>query len=119
MGVISIGPYDFPPADRAENYGGDWNIYICWEQHLLIPCPSAYRVPPDIRLRDFLEQMFRPDYSIHPECARLDFERVEWTYEDRPWRPDLDLSLRENGLAHMAYLKFRSPGLNGIDGTGN
>jgi len=55
MATNSIGSYSFPPADRIENYGGDINLYCCWEHHLLVPCPAAYRLPPDITLRDFLD----------------------------------------------------------------
>lgn len=119
MPVKSIGPYQFPAANREENYGGDWNIYVDWAQHLMFTCPNAYRIPPDMRLRDFLEQVMRPEVAAHPDTAQLDFARVEWTYEGKPWQPDLDLTLRENGLRHMAFLRFRSPGLDGLDGTGN
>jgi len=120
MPVKHLGEsYRFPPANREENYGGDWNIYISWAQHLMFSCPSAYRLPPDITLRDFMEQMFKPDYAQHPDTARLELEALEWTYEGRPWKPDLDKSLRDNGLEHMAYVEFRSPGLEGLHGVGN
>ncbi|MCC7411554.1 MAG: phenol hydroxylase [Gammaproteobacteria bacterium] len=119
MATTTIGDYDFPPANRQANYGDDWNIYIGWAQHLMYPCPSAYRVPPDIRLRDFLETMFRPDYMNHPDTPKLDFDQVEWTYEGKRWQPDLDKSLRDNGLEHMSYVSFRSPGLEGLHGVGN
>ncbi len=120
MPVKFIGDsYDFPAANRQENYGDDWNIYIGWAQHLSYPCPSAYRVPPDTVLREFMETMFKPDYAQHPDTARLDVDALEWTYEGRPWQPDPDKSLRENGLEHMAYVSFRSPGLAGLHGVGN
>lgn len=118
MAVVSIGLYDFPPADRVENYGGDINLYCCWEQHLLIPCPAAYRLPPTITLRDFLTQMFAPDHAHHPEFARVDFAAVEWTLDGKPWQPALDRSLADNGVTHMSYLSFRSPGLEGFNRDG-
>lgn len=118
MTTVAIGAYDFPPADRPENYGGDINLYCCWEHHLLIPCPAAYRLPPDITLRDFLEQMFRPDHHHHPDYSRLDYATLVWTLDSKPWSPVLDRSLRENGVTHMSYLSFRAPGLDGINGQG-
>ena len=118
MATISIGEYKFPPADRVENYGGDINIYCCWEHHLLIPCPAAYRLPPDIRLIDFLEQMFRPDHNHHPDYAKIDYAALEWTLDGKPWAPRLEASLRENGVTHMSYLSFHAPGLDGINGDG-
>jgi len=118
MATISIGEYKFPPADRVENYGGDINIYCCWEHHLLIPCPAAYRLPPDMSLIDFLEQMFRPDHNHHPDYANIDYAALAWTLDGKPWAPRLEASLRENGVTHMSYLSFRAPGLDGINGDG-
>ena len=118
MATISIGEYNFPPADRAENYGGDINIYCCWEHHLLVPCPAAYRLPPDITLRDFLTQMFGPDHNHHPEYSKIDYLTLVWTLDGQPWAPGLDQSLRANGVTHMSYLSFRAPGLDGINGQG-
>ena len=118
MATLAIGQYDFPPADRVENYGGDINLYCCWEHHLLIPCPAAYRLPPDLTLHDFLEQMFRPDHNHHPDYAKLDYAALVWTLDGKSWSPALDRSLRENGVTHMSYLSFRAPGLDGINGQG-
>jgi len=118
MGMITLGAYDFPPADAVENYGGDINIYCCWEHHLLIPCPAAYRLPPDTILRVFLEQMFMPDHDHHPDSAMLDPAQLKWTLDSRPWSPDLDKSLRDNGVTHMSYLSFFQAGLDGVNGAG-
>lgn len=118
MATISIGTYSFPPADRVENYGGDINLYCCWEHHLLVPCPAAYRVPPDLSLFDFLDQMFRPDHDHHPEYALVDYRTLVWTLDGKPWQPGLELSLRQNGVTHMSYLSFRAPGLDGLNGAG-
>ena len=118
MATISIGEYNFPPADRVENYGGDINIYCCWEHHLLVPCPAAYRLPPDISLGNFLTQMFCPDHKHHPEYSKIDYTTLVWTLDGQPWAPVLDKSLRENGVTHMSYLSFRAPGLDGLNGDG-
>jgi phenol hydroxylase P4 protein len=120
MAVKHLGPaYDFPSENREERYGGDINFYIQWERHLLYACPAAYRAPPAMKLRDFLERTFRPDYAAHPDTARLDFDRCVWRHDGAPWQPDLDRSLAENGVGHMSFLQFRSPGLDGMHGVGN
>ena len=49
----------------------------------------------------------------------LDFARCEWRLDKRPWQPDLGASLRGNGIGHMDFLQFRSPGLAGMHGAGN
>ena len=118
MATISIGDYAFKPADRVENYGGDINIYCCWEHHLLIPCPAAYRLSPDLPLIDFLEKLFRPDHQHHPDYARLNYLLLIWTLDGKSWQPKLAASLREGGVVHMSYLSFRAPGLDGLNGHG-
>ncbi|MBK8957899.1 MAG: hypothetical protein IPM80_05575 [Proteobacteria bacterium] len=64
--------YEYLSENRVEQYGGDINIYVRWEKHLMFACPSAYRVPTAMRLGDFLEHMLKPDYAAHPDCAALD-----------------------------------------------
>ena len=113
------GAYDFPSSNRAECYGGDINFYVQWEKHLIVACPSAYRAPVDLVLRDFLETVLRPDYSVHPDAAKLDFERCEWRLDQQAWQPALDKSLADNGIGHMSFIQFSSPGLDGMHGVGN
>ena len=120
MAIPHLGKsYDFPSANREECYGGDINFYIQWQRHLLYACPSAYRAPVDMNLRDFLEGLFRPDYSAHPDTAKLVFDSCEWQLDQQPWQPDFDKSLQENGIGHMSYVQFLSPGLEGMHGVGN
>lgn len=120
MTVKHLGDsYEFESANREERYGGDISFYIQWEQHLLYACPAAYRAPVAMTLRNFMETMFRPDYQGHPDTARLDMDKLEWKLDQKPWQPDLDKSLKDNGIGHMAYLQIRSPGLEGMHGVGN
>lgn len=120
MTVKHLGEaYDFPSANREELYGGDINFYIQWERHLLYACPAAYRAPVDMIFRDFLEQMFRPDYHAHSDTAKLDFNTCEWKFDQKTWQPDFDKSLKDNGIGHMDYIQFTSPGLDGMHGVGN
>ena len=119
MTVKHLGDsYEFASENRAERYGGDINLYVRWARHLLYACPFAYRVAPAMILRDFLEQVLRPDYAGHPDTARLDFARCTWTLDQGAWQPDLDRSLAANGVGHMSYIEFTSAGLDGLHGQG-
>jgi phenol hydroxylase P4 protein len=69
-------------------------------------------------LRDFLEQVLRPDYAGHPDTAKLDFARCTWQLDQAAWQPDLDRTLAENGIGHMSYIEFASPDLDGLHGHG-
>ena len=55
---------------------------------------------------------------MHPDTAKLDIETLEWELDQKPWQPDLDKSLKDNGIGHMTYLQIRSPGLDGMFGSG-
>jgi phenol/toluene 2-monooxygenase (NADH) P4/A4 len=120
MTVKHLGEsYDFPSANREQAYGGDINFYVLWEQHLLYACPSAYRAPLSMSFGAFMEQVFRPDYAAHPDTAEVDFAACVWQRDQRPWQPDFAKSLADNGIGHMDFLQFRSPGLEGMHGVGN
>jgi len=111
--------YDFKSENREDRYGGDFNFYIQWHKHLMFACPSAYRAPSAMILRDFMEQMFIPDYAQHPDTAQLDIEALDWRLDQKPWQPDLDKSFADNGIGHMSYVQIRFLGLEGMHGVGN
>lgn len=120
MAVKFIGAaYNFPCANRQENYGGDMSLYMVWDRHLIYCAPNAYRVPPAMKFRDFLEQVFAPDYAQHPDVKKVDWEQGVWQLENAPWQPDLDKSLEENGIAHNSFIRVLTPGLEGMHGVGN
>ena len=120
MAVKFIGDsYDFPCANRRENYGSDINVYVVWDHHLIYCAPNAYRLPPDMKFRDFLEQVFTPDYSQHPDFGKADWEEGVWQLENQPWQPDFDKSFTENGITHHSFIRVTTPGLEGLHGVGN
>lgn len=117
MSVKFIGEkYEFPAANRRENYGDDIVVYICWKHHVGFHTGApAYRISPETKLRDFLE-LVRSDYGVEPAAAKIVWEKAEWTYEGKPWKAQLDKTIAENGLSHMAFLWFRTPELPGWEG---
>jgi phenol hydroxylase P4 protein len=120
MAVKFIGEsYDFPCANREENYGGDMNIYVLWDEHLMYLCAGTYRVPKDMKMRDFLEQVFTPERSQHPDMAKVDWDDAVWEFYDQPWTPELDKSFEENSVGHQSFLRFKTPGLAGLHGVCN
>ncbi len=120
MAVKFIGDsYEFPSADREENFGGDIGIFILWEQHLMFTCPSAYRVPTAMPIKDFLETLFKLDYAQHPDTAKIDWDNAEWKLDEEAWTPDLDKSFADNGVGHHSFMRLRTPGLEGLHGVGN
>ncbi|NCF17998.1 MAG: phenol hydroxylase [Haliea sp.] len=120
MTVKFIGDsYDFPCSNRVENYGGDMNLYMVWDHHLIYCAPNAYRVSGDMNFRDFLEQVFQPDYAQHPDVDKVDWEKGVWQLENQGWTPDFSKSLKENNIAHNSFIRVSTPGLEGMHGVGN
>lgn len=120
MPVKFIGAaYDFPCANQVENYGGDINVYVVWDHHLMYCAPHTYRLSPDMVFRDFLEQVFAPDYQQHPDTGKVDWDQGVWQLENEPWQPDLDKSFAGNGIAHNSFIRVTTPGLEGLHGVGN
>ncbi|HEB27337.1 MAG TPA: phenol hydroxylase [Porticoccus sp.] len=120
MSVKFIGDsYEFECRNREENYGGDINIYVVWDQHLMYATPATYRIPKDMVLRDFLEQVFMPDNAQHPDTEKVNWDNAVWEFYDQPWTPDLDKSFENNSVGHQSFLRFKTPGLEGLHGVGN
>ena len=58
-------------------------------------------------------------FSLHPDFAQIDWERVEWKLNNEPFTPDMEASLDANGVRHKSAIRMRTPGLEGIGGSGS
>jgi phenol hydroxylase P4 protein len=106
--------YQFPNANAEENYGGAINLYFSWADHMLFVCPMAVPVPPSMPFSAFVSGVMKLCYAAHPDFEKIDWNTVEWSHEGKDWKPDFDATLAENGLRHMSYFTFRTPGLLGL-----
>ncbi len=118
MPVSAIRPYRTQARDRAENFPGRQLLYVGWDRHLMFYAPLAFCLPHGTPFREVIDKCMAPVYGYHPDWARVDWTAVRWLKSGRPWQPDLDRSLADNGLAHKDVLRFQTPGLEGIGGSG-
>lgn len=118
MTVVSIGEYKFEPKDRVENFHGNQLVYLQWEQHLMFCAPFCFPLPPDMPFAAMVSDVMTPTYAAHPEAAEADFTKGEWMLDGKPFQPDFTKSLKDNGVGHKSVLRVKTPGLNGIAGTG-
>lgn len=118
MSVKAIGPYNFPPKDARENFPAPL-LFIGWENHLAICCPVCLPLPAETPFGALGAAVLPGTYGSHPDFARIDWNTVEWTKSGQPWTPDPAKSLAENGLQHKDVIRFRTPGLNGLNGSCN
>ena len=114
MGVIAATTYDFPSADSLDKFHGNLVAYVGWEDHLLFCAPFAFALPPNTSFRSFCEDMLIKAFKYHPDTQKIDWKSVEWFKSGKPWSPDVNKTLAENGLKHKDALRFRTPGLKGI-----
>ncbi|MAT91776.1 MAG: phenol hydroxylase [Halioglobus sp.] len=105
--------------DRVENFHGNQVIYIGWDYHLMFCAPVAFAISPDTPFDRLLEELIPGAYSQHPEFERIDWDSVQWILNGEAFTPELDASLAAQGIDHKSILRFNTPGLGGIQGSGS
>lgn len=119
MPVRAITPdYAGDIKDRVENFHGNQMVYVGWDRHLLFAAPFTLLAQPDMPFRRFRDELMGSAFDPHPDWEQIDWSRVSWLLNDEPFEPQLDKSLQEQGVNHKYFLRFQTPGLNGIAGAG-
>ena len=120
MSTKAITPdYHGEMKDGIEKFHGNQLLNIGWDKHLLYAAPMCIPVPPQMSFGALVEKVLPGLFGQHPDFPKIRWDEVEWSSSGAPFKPDLAKSLAENGLVHKAVLRFRTPGLNGINGTCN
>ena len=118
MAVTSLKPgYTGEIKDRVENFHGKQLLYIGWEDHLMYSAPLCIPVPPELPFAALTSEIIPGLYSGHPDMAKVDWSRVQWFRSGEAFEPDAAKSITDNGLGHKAILRFRTPGLTGVNGS--
>jgi phenol/toluene 2-monooxygenase (NADH) P4/A4 len=122
MTVAAIKDYHFPPADSLDKFHGNQLIYVGWDQHLLFCAPYCFPLSPAMPFGALVDQVLPPAFGYHPDFQKIDWSQVQWlrgngTAQGEPFTPDFAKSLADNGLGHKDAIRFRTPGLNGIQGV--
>jgi phenol/toluene 2-monooxygenase (NADH) P4/A4 len=117
MPVTALKDYPLRVADSVDKFHGNYLINVGWDQHLMFCAPFAWPLPPTMRFGDLAEGPMQGSFGAHPDFAKIDWSKVEWLKSGKPWVPDFEKSIEENGLYHKDSLRFRTPGLNGINGS--
>jgi phenol/toluene 2-monooxygenase (NADH) P4/A4 len=104
MSVKAVYDYDFPSADRIENFGPDQLVYVLWEGNPLFCSAAAFRVPRAMPFGEFVSSMVYPwaasDPDFDPAAVR------DWKLFDAPLDPEPGTSLEGTGIGHKALLRF-------------
>ena len=92
-------------------------LYVGWDQHLLFCAPFCFPLPPTMPFGDVVKGPMTASFSAHPDFSKIDWSKVTWLKSGKPWTPDFNKTLAENGLKHKDAIRFKTPGLNGIKGS--
>ena len=104
--------------DVVENFHGKQLVHIAWDHHLMFCAPFAFPLPPDMPFGELFEGVIPGAFSQHPEFAAIDWDEAVWHLNGEPFEPQRDKSLIDQGIDHKSILRFATPGLNGIRGSG-
>lgn len=117
MAVTSIRPYLTTAKDTVDKYHGAQLLFVGWDKHLMFYSPLTLAVPPSMRFGDLVAGNLAGAFGPHPDWAKIDWSKAEWTKGGKPWVPDFDKTMAENGLVHKDVIRFRTPGLEGLFGA--
>jgi phenol/toluene 2-monooxygenase (NADH) P4/A4 len=117
MAVAAISEYKFPMKDAVENFHGSQLVFIGWDKHLMFYARAAFPLPPQMKFSDLFGGPLAQYYSQHPDFEKIDWSTVTWMKDGKPFKPDYDKSLAENGIGHKDLLRFQTPGLDGLFGS--
>lgn len=119
MATKAITPdYHGTYRDGAEHYRGQHLFNICWEKHTMFGWPMCLPLPPEMPFGALIENVLPMIFSQHPDFPKIQWEQVQWSTSKGPFTPDLGKSLADHGFRHKQQIRFRTPGLDGLNGAG-
>ncbi len=119
MAVTARDGYVDVEKDAVERFHGNQIVYIDWDRHRLYSSALAFPVPPEMPFSALTDEIIPGVWGSHPQFGELDWSTVQWVLDDAPLRPVVDASLADNSIGHKSLLRFVTPGLDGIAGSGN
>jgi phenol hydroxylase P4 protein len=118
MTVHSLGPYEFESRDALGKYQGKQLIFVNWEKHRMFSRPFVLALDPQTPFSVLLDKYIPETYAYHPDYAHIDWSKVTWQNSNRSFAPDPAKSLAQNGIGHKDLIRFTTPGLDGLAGSG-
>lgn len=119
MSVTAIGDYPHIVKDSEANFHGNWVVYIGWDHHLMFCSTAAFALAPQTSFQSVIDEVLPGHYGLHPDFQSIDWNRVQWLRDGEPFVPQMDATLADNGVGHKTLVRFATPELNGIQGSGS
>lgn len=106
MAVNALAPYDFPSADRQENFGDDMLVHVLWANNMMLCAAACFRAPQAMSWGDFKAQLMDPwaasDPDYDPSAPK------DWALDGKPFSPEPGQSLAELGVVHKGLITFQA-----------
>lgn len=119
MPIHAITPdYSGTVRDSADNFNGNQLVYVGWDHHLMFCAAFAYPLPPQASFKTLRDEVIPDAFSPHPEWEKIDWSKATWLLDGQPFEPQLDVSLKDQGIGHKSLLRFQTPDLKGYKGAG-
>ena len=118
MSVKAMGEFVGVSKDAEANFHGARVVYFGWDQHLMFYAPVTVPLPPTTTFNDIIGGVLPQLFSKHPEFADIDWDQAQWSRNGEAFSPDREGDLNANGIAHKTIVRFKTPGLNGLQGSG-
>lgn len=119
MPVKAITPdYKGEVMDRQENFHGNQVVYVGWDHHLMFCAAFAYPVPPEMPFKGLIQDVMPEAFGMHEEYAKVNWDTAEWLLDGQPFIPQMDVSLKDQGIGHKSLLRFQTPELQGFQNAG-
>ncbi|MET0012143.1 MAG: phenol hydroxylase subunit P4 [Sedimenticola sp.] len=115
----SIGEYPPIIKDKVENFHGNQLVFVGWDHHLFFDSPRAFPLPPEMPFGALVSEVMPVAYTAHPEWEQVKWDEVQWMLDGEAFTPNMEASLEDNGVGHKSLIRFKTPGLNGIEGSGS
>ncbi|MGB0238998.1 MAG: phenol hydroxylase subunit P4 [Cycloclasticus sp.] len=116
MAIIAKDGYIDLVRDRVENFHGNQLVYVGWDDHLLFSAAQAFPLPPEMPFQALVSEAMASVFNDHPDFKEIDWASAEWVLDGKPFSPVMEASLKENGVGHKSLIRFKTPGLKGING---
>lgn len=117
MAVIAKDGYVDIVRDKVENFHGNQLVHVSWDDHLLFSAAQVFPLPPEMPFQALVSEVITACFSYHEDFKSIDWAAVEWMLDGKSFIPAMDQSLKDNGVCHKSLIRFKTPGLMGINGT--
>lgn len=106
--------YQFEPLDLQKLWRSILTLRGLGSSHTFCSA-HAMLASPQQTFGQLIEQQITGGFAQHPDFAKIDWSKVQYTLDGQTINPENTQSLAELGFGHKSLLRFVTPELNGYN----